>query len=88
MPDCAASRKFRSPHVLEKNQWGGGGIFHFCDLCRRCTGTDIIAESGGFKKALKGVSVEAPKPHLGGPFPGDSVRILGVCPAVTLTFGL
>ena len=34
-----------------------------------------------------GFSVEAPKPH-SGPFPGDSVRILGFCPAVTLTFGL
>ena len=21
------------------------GIFHFCDLCRRCTGTEIISES-------------------------------------------
>ena len=34
----------------------------------------------GFKG---GGSVEAPEPDSG----GDSVRILGVCPAVTLTFG-
>ena len=38
----------------------------------------------GFKG---GFSVEAPKRHSGS-FLGDSVRILGVSPAVILTFGL
>ena len=41
---------------------------------------------GGFKNALRGFSVEAPQ-TVWGPFLGDSVRILRVCLAVTLTFG-
>ena len=41
----------------------------------------------GFKKALRGFSVETPKPYSGALL-GDSVRILGVRPAVTPTFGL
>ena len=41
---------------------------------------------GGFKKAVRHFSVELPKPHSDTCFSG--VQILGVHPAVTLTFGL
>ena len=39
-----------------------------------------------FKKALRGFSVEATQ-YIQAPFLGNSVQILGVCSAVTLTFG-
>ena len=56
---------------------------------RKCLGGLLLASKhalGGVKKALRGFAAEAPKPY-SGPFLGDSVRILGVCPAVTLAHG-
>ena len=41
----------------------------------------------GFKKALRGLLVEAPSP-IRAHFLGESVWILWVCPAVTPTFGV
>ena len=43
---------------------------------------------GGFKKALRRGFLQKHLNPIRGPFLGDSVRILGVCPAVSPTFGL
>ena len=62
-------------------------------FCAGCQSKAIRKEQGtyalgGFKKALGGVFCRSTRNPIRVPFLGDSVRILGVCPAATPTFGL
>ena len=45
VPEVAASRKIRSPHVLQRKSFHTS---HFCDLYRSCAGPEIISEAPSF----------------------------------------
>ena len=55
--------------------------------CMKEDAPKVTHKLGGFKKALGGVSVEAPEPHSGS-FSGRLGSDSGVSPAVTLTLTL